>query len=687
MQPRDLAVQRAGLPPASSSKARCHGAVCAMLGVIIVMHLFLVRPASSAIVAPSHRDSGLLVEAKDLNDRLSLLENSMASEATPLIPSAKLDLPSDLAPAEPAQLHSTASSRPVARPVIQPLPNCSVVFFHHLEKTAGTTLRSIFQRHAQLGLFDFFSFVNRFNKVQFQMVTHKLDSLLHLAGGLAGLRLAVEIHIGGGGYEQFLKYTLPDLLLLRSKLRGAGCRCNLVTLLRHPLMAHISWHHHFVNHRVPLCFWNNPHDCQARMAMALACHGGPAIRPLRAAHHMALGRMWDAFDLVGVTERFDEFLVLLTDMVGLQVPAYRSQLSTAQTEAAREAAIQWTQRSCASLTAEPPRALLKYIRKRMDESAKAAAEHKRRRGQGDSRGPPGMMDCAGYGPCDVPGFTHAQTLQYTWYEPAQCEAVTPQDVLRRLCARMATDEPLYHAARATFDARVAAAGPPLMRRAKLLNQAGAALAQQSEAQAALDPVALAGAVGVHLQRPYRIASGGGAPWVVDELASWYKPHERARLSCVNCSGDVVPEFDLVGCWPLWTQFGPDELRFRCSRHWSADPGRNHPQDYLRAGSREPLPCWQTCWEPLQPTAAAYMQTGVLAQAALDAARAADPRLAGAHCTAPCPGASAEPAVVWRRRWDQELTAFKKTDAELRELVDLTEFIHALPDTRFFFQVF
>ena len=38
-----------------------------------------------------------------------------------------------------------------------PLPNCSVVFFHHLEKTAGTTLRSVLQRHAQLGLFDFFS--------------------------------------------------------------------------------------------------------------------------------------------------------------------------------------------------------------------------------------------------------------------------------------------------------------------------------------------------------------------------------------------------------------------------------------------------------------------------------------------------------------------------------------------------
>ena len=162
-------------------------------------------------------------------------------------------------------------------------------FFHHLEKTAGTTVRSILQRHAQLGEFELMSFVNRFDKLQFQMVFHRLWTLLRQPGGLAGLRLAVEIHIGGHlRNPYFLKYTLPDLLLVRDSLRAAGCRCHLVTMLRHPLLQHLSWHYHFCNHRVPLCFWNNPPDCQARMAMGMTCHDGPHLEPLREPRRRAL---------------------------------------------------------------------------------------------------------------------------------------------------------------------------------------------------------------------------------------------------------------------------------------------------------------------------------------------------------------------------------------------------------------
>jgi hypothetical protein len=43
--------------------------------------------------------------------------------------------------------------------------------------------------------------------------------------------------------------------------------------------------------------------------------------------------------------------------------------------------------------------------------------------------------------------------------------------------------------------------------------------------------------------------------------------------------------------------------------------------------------------------------------------------------------------MWRRRWDQELVAFKEDDAELREFVHLTDVIQPRPDTRFLFSVF
>ena len=47
--------------------------------------------------------------------------------------------------------------------------------------------------------------------------------------------------IGGSrDHPFFFKYTLPDLLLIRHTLRAAGCKCNLVTLLRHPLLQHLS---------------------------------------------------------------------------------------------------------------------------------------------------------------------------------------------------------------------------------------------------------------------------------------------------------------------------------------------------------------------------------------------------------------------------------------------------------------
>ena len=100
----------------------------------------------------------------------------------------------------------------------------SVVFFHHVEKTAGTTLRALFQRHAQLGLFDLISFVGRQNRLQLQLVLQRLHSLLR-SGTLQGLRLAVELHVAGDlTFPYTLYYTMPDLVLIREQARDTLVR-------------------------------------------------------------------------------------------------------------------------------------------------------------------------------------------------------------------------------------------------------------------------------------------------------------------------------------------------------------------------------------------------------------------------------------------------------------------------------
>ena len=183
-------------------------------------------------------------------------------------------------------------------------------------------------------------------------------------------------------HPYFLKYTLPDLLHLRQRLRASGCRCNLVSLQRHPLLQHLSWHNHFCNHRVPLCFWSNPPDCQSRLALGLTCHDGPRLPPLVASHSAALSFMWRSFDLVGVTELFDEFALQLADLVGLQSPAYRMQIVAEHTAARQQAQRLWTNHSCTAILGGgaggavlPGGALHALLSNRMAGSQKNAAVH------------------------------------------------------------------------------------------------------------------------------------------------------------------------------------------------------------------------------------------------------------------------------------------------------------------------
>ena len=138
----------------------------------------------------------------------------------------------------------------------------------------------------------------------------------------------------------------------------------------------------------------------------------------------------------------------------------------------------------------------------------------------------------------------------------------------------------------------------------------------------------------------------------------------ARYSCVNCSGDVVPEKDLVGCWPLWPQFAPDELRYRCERRWTVDPGLDQPAAYR--AQPQPLPCWQTCWTPMGAAAAG----------------------GAPFCTAACPEADAlQPASTWRRAWLAARDAFEREPGDGRDWVRTMAFVEAKDPDQFIWNVY
>ncbi len=362
-----------------------------------------------------------------------------------------------------------------------------------------------------------------------------------------------------------------------------------------PLLQVLSWHSHFVNAKAPLCFWSNAPDCSTRMALGLTCHDAPRVPPLTIAHERAADGMWRLFDLVGVTDMFDEFVLLLADLVGLPHAAYRAQLVDRITQTASLKRVRrWSTVRCAKLAAEPPPRLLLLVERKLNASREQADRQRRR------------MECWTYG-CTI-GHRYVSHSNAVPYDAEACASIRATHVLRRICRRVAIDERVYLSARQRFKQLLAVRLRPaqLAHRLSRLRTANAELAARAARQ----------------QR--------------ERLPG----HSAASASCVRCAADVVPEFDLGGCWPLWNQFAPDERRFRCTREWTTDPAYRDPS--VRPGYREkpivlrtPMACWTTCWEP----------TGAVA---------ADV----AHCTAPCP-ADAPLPLAWRSVWNGELARFNE----------------------------
>ena len=133
------------------------------------------------------------------------------------------------------------------------LPQCSILFFFHIVKTAGTTMRTVLQRQAQLGEFEYL-YSDTTKKPRWQLIMHQLRQRV------THRRLIIELHSEWGLPRSFY----ADVRLLQELYEPLGCKVTLATVLRHPFSFYLSWFNWRASNYMPLCTWDPPRDPQSR---------------------------------------------------------------------------------------------------------------------------------------------------------------------------------------------------------------------------------------------------------------------------------------------------------------------------------------------------------------------------------------------------------------------------------------
>ncbi|KAG8465770.1 hypothetical protein KFE25_005340 [Diacronema lutheri] len=490
------------------------------------------------------------------------------------------------------------------------LPPCLVGFFVHVDKTGGTSVRSVLQAQAAHGDFDAVIFTlmgrTRFWKVLVQ-------NLVARAEAQTGVRLLVELHAGGGSHHAMWSQLLPDILALRqlfaerfAHLGPLGCPVRLATMFRSPVEQSLSLHHYSINGRAPLCLWPPPSSLQLRLLLGLPYDAATHREHLSAAHlRAAWGLVSRAFDAVGLVELWWESMAELFGAFALRRPIVPTVNVAAHKSGAGSFAA--TARLRCDARHEPS---ISFVARRMNSSAHTArsiARHEpsrgavRRgaRGAGERVGAERTVRCKGMG-CLLPAAVLQQSadaprrapdgagagagaeaaemlVSFTdrVWDAADCahaaENARPGRVLRRVCASLRHDRALHAAASARL-ARVAARSPALRERARSLREANEA------------PV---------------VMSNGGA-------------------SCPRCTNDRLSMLD--HCWRRLVNWAPDPRIFECERSWDGDAPRGSAPSQWTGATLTAMraPCFRTCWTPIGAT------------------------VAGArHCTASCDGNESE----------------------------------------------
>lgn len=552
-----------------------------------------------------------------------------------------------------------------------PLPRCLVGFFVHVDKTGGTSVRSLLQAQMAHGEFDAFIFTTM-GKTDFWKVL--VQNLAARAEAQSPVRLLVELHAGGGSQHHMWSTLLPDILALRrlfaerfAFLGADGCPVRLATMFRRPLEHALSLHHFAIHGRAPLCLWPPPSSLQLRLLLGLPYDSARLRAHLSVAHLRAAWRLVDAsFDAVGTLEQWWLSMAAIIGAFGLGRPIVPTVNVAAHKGGPGNAAV------TTALRCDPGHLpTVAFVGLRMNSSASTAAVVARQawRAAGGSgtaaRGAEaagGLAErtvrCKGIGcllprsllrregderPNDggstgaqavlerAPSWDQGRSLESSggWADAAGAAArgpeqpMQPQPGPRAAPTAAMLDEPMAvsfvdrswqpsdcaHAAQNAQPARV------LLRLCAALRHDLALYAAASKRLAAGGGSAAAGRVnGADADAAAEAARREAAAEALRVANAAPVEMSNGGASCPSCTNSRDSMLD--NCWRRLVNWAPDPARFVCERHWHGGAPRVEPSRWTEEGlSTLRAPCFRTCWT----------------------ARAGGAR----HCTAACDGDDSE----------------------------------------------
>lgn len=247
--------------------------------------------------------------------------------------------------------------------IVAPLPRCAILLERHTHKNGGSTMRSILNQNDMRDGWAFWGYGLHQHPL---IIKRLIDVLLGPRNSTrrcsdwsqrAPLRLFAEHHYSRHSLEAILSHFGPYSPLQHAAFR-CSCRVVLATRLREPLSFYLSFYRWTVNWRQQrnasafgktMLEWA-PRNLQSSMllnpldttwAEYVGVHskegewrrkvysqfdepgdlpGGATSMPpgAGARRRGELRRVMQAFDLIGLVERFDESLLLLADLTGMQ---------------------------------------------------------------------------------------------------------------------------------------------------------------------------------------------------------------------------------------------------------------------------------------------------------------------------------------------------------------------------------